>query len=77
MGFEPNVAASRVETVNEFVDCMKGTVEEAKAALTKAKEDMASVSLTTQTHDITTTHTPTCAPTRAHAHSPTATTKDM
>jgi transposase InsO family protein len=28
MGFEPNVAASRVETVNEFVDRMKGTVED-------------------------------------------------
>ena len=41
MGFEPNSAASQVETVNEFVDHMKGTLEEAKAALTKAKEDMA------------------------------------
>jgi hypothetical protein len=30
-----------VETVNEFVDCMKGMVKEARAALTKTKEDMA------------------------------------
>jgi hypothetical protein len=30
-----------VETVNKFVDWMKGTIEEVKATLTKAKEDMA------------------------------------
>jgi hypothetical protein len=41
------------------------------------------VSLTTQTHDITTTHTPTRAPLRharaperAHTHSPMTTTED-
>jgi hypothetical protein len=41
MGFEPDLEPSRVESVNEFVDRMKSTLEEAKAALRKAKDDMA------------------------------------
>ena len=41
MGFEPHQPPSRVEAVNEFTDRMKSTLEEAKSALTKAKDDMA------------------------------------
>jgi len=41
MGFEPNVEPSRNEAVNEFVDRMKSTLEEAKSALRKSKDDMA------------------------------------
>jgi hypothetical protein len=41
MGFEPNVEPSRNEAVNEFVDWMKSTLEEAKSALQKSKDDMA------------------------------------
>ena len=41
MGFEPGQHQSRVESVNEFKDRMKDTLEEAKAALTKSKDDMA------------------------------------
>jgi hypothetical protein len=41
MGFEPNVEPSRNEVVNEFVDQMKSTLEEAKSALRKSKDDMA------------------------------------
>ena len=40
MGFEPDQPRSRVESVNEFKDWMKDTLEEAKAALAKSKEDM-------------------------------------
>jgi transposase InsO family protein len=40
MGFEPQLT-SNVESVNEFRDRMKNSLEEAKAALTKAKEDYA------------------------------------
>jgi transposase InsO family protein len=40
MGFEPR-EASKVEAVNDFVTRMKGALEEARAALTKAKDDMA------------------------------------
>lgn len=40
MGFEP-IARSRMETANEFVDRMKKSLEEAKCALAKAKDDMA------------------------------------
>ena len=40
MGFEPHQAEYRVETVNEFKDQMERSLEEAKAALTKAKDDM-------------------------------------
>jgi len=40
MGFEPKQPA-RIEAVNEFTDQMKLALEEAKAALNKAKDDMA------------------------------------
>jgi transposase InsO family protein len=40
MGFEPNQPPSRVESVNEFTERMKSTLEEAKAALAKSKDDM-------------------------------------
>ena len=41
MGFEPDQPDSHVETVNEFKDHMEASLEEAKSALTKAKDDMA------------------------------------
>ena len=41
MGFEPHVHPSDNQAVNEFVDKMKVAQEEAKAALAKAKDDMA------------------------------------
>ena len=41
MGFKPREPHSKVESVNEFKDHMASSLEEAKAALTKAKEDMA------------------------------------
>ena len=41
MGFEPNSEPSPKEAVNEFVDRMKSTLEEAKSALAKSKEEMA------------------------------------
>jgi len=41
MGFEPDQPRSRVESINEFKDQMKDTLEEAKAALAKSKDDMA------------------------------------
>jgi len=41
MGFEPATAPSRLESVNEFKSRMEATLEEAKAALGKAKDDMA------------------------------------
>ena len=40
MGFEPQTP-SRIESANEFTDRMKLALEEAKAALNKAKDDMA------------------------------------
>ena len=40
MGFEP-LPPSRMETVNEFTDHMKSALEEARASLVAAKEDMA------------------------------------
>ena len=40
MGFEPRQPPSRLESVNEFTERMRTTLEEAKAALVKAKEDM-------------------------------------
>jgi hypothetical protein len=40
MGFEP-VAPSHLESVNEFVGRMKSATEEARAALIKAKDEMA------------------------------------
>lgn len=39
MGFEPQQPRSHVESVNEFADRMAKGLEEAKAALTKAKEE--------------------------------------
>jgi len=41
MGFEPNQPPSRLESVNEFKERMESTLEEAKAALAKSKDDMA------------------------------------
>jgi len=41
MGFEPHQPPSRVEAVNEFTNRMKDTLEEAKSALAKVKDDMA------------------------------------
>ena len=41
MDFEPEQSRSHLETVNEFMEWMKTTLEEAKAALTKSKDDMA------------------------------------
>jgi hypothetical protein len=41
MGFEPHQLPSKVEAVNEFTNQMRDTLEEAKSALTKAKDDMA------------------------------------
>jgi hypothetical protein len=41
MGFEPDQRPSKLEAVNEFVDRMKSTLDEARAALAKSKDDMA------------------------------------
>jgi hypothetical protein len=41
MGFEPRVPPSKLETVNEFKSRMSEALEESKAALKKAKDDMA------------------------------------
>jgi len=41
MGFELHQPPSHFEVVNEFMDRMKDTLEEAKLALAKAKDDMA------------------------------------
>jgi hypothetical protein len=41
MGFEPSQEPSQKETVNKFVSRMKSTLEEAKSALWKSKDDMA------------------------------------
>ena len=41
MGFEPDQAESRLETVNEFKTCMQRSLEEVWSALVKAKDDMA------------------------------------
>src|SRR6266568_8077188 len=41
MGFEPHQPQSKVEAVNEFTDQMKSALEEAKSALSKAKDNMA------------------------------------
>ena len=40
-GFEPHQPRSHMESVNEFKDRMTDTLEEAKAALAKSKDDMA------------------------------------
>jgi hypothetical protein len=39
MGFEPQQPRSKLESVNEFADHMAQGLEEAKAALTKAKDE--------------------------------------
>ena len=41
MGFELNAEPSPKEMANEFVDRMKSTLNEARAALRKSKDDMA------------------------------------
>ena len=41
MGFEPDQPRSQVESVNEFKEQVKDTLEEAKVALVKSKDDMA------------------------------------
>ncbi|KNZ72728.1 hypothetical protein J132_01932 [Termitomyces sp. J132] len=41
MGFEPQAHPSENNSVNKFVNQMRRAQEEAKAALVKAKEDMA------------------------------------
>ena len=41
MGFEPDQPRSRMESVNKFKDRMTDSLEEAKAALAKLKDDMA------------------------------------
>jgi Tfp pilus assembly protein PilE len=41
MGFEPNQRSSKLEAVNKFADRMKSSLNEARAALAKSKEDMA------------------------------------
>jgi len=40
MGFEPHQPWSRMESINEFKDRMTDTLDEAKAALAKSKDDM-------------------------------------
>jgi hypothetical protein len=40
MGFEPDQCPSNIESVNEFMEQMRSTLEEAKAALVKLKDDM-------------------------------------
>jgi hypothetical protein len=40
MGFEPDQRLSNIESVNEFTERMWSTLEEAKAALVKSKDDM-------------------------------------
>ena len=40
MGFEPDQPDSHVELVNEFKDHMEASLEKAKSALSKAKDDM-------------------------------------
>jgi hypothetical protein len=41
IGFEPQQPHSNLESVNEFAECMALGIEEAKAALTKAKDKYA------------------------------------
>jgi hypothetical protein len=41
MGFEPEVEPSRNQSANQLVEQMKSTLEEAKAAIWKSKDDMA------------------------------------
>jgi hypothetical protein len=41
MGFEPQQPHSNLESVNEFMECIALGIEEAKVALTKAKDEYA------------------------------------
>ena len=41
MGFEPSQQRSHLESVNELKECVDSALKEAKAALTKSKDDMA------------------------------------
>jgi len=41
MGFKPHQEDLQVETVNEFKDRMEKSLQEAKLALAKAKDNMA------------------------------------
>src|SRR6266700_2532040 len=41
MGFEPHQPSSKVEAVNKFTDQMKDSLEEARSALAKAKDEIA------------------------------------
>ena len=41
MGFEPDQHSSWVESVNEFTERMRSTLEEAKLDLAKSKDNMA------------------------------------
>jgi hypothetical protein len=45
MGFEPQQTRSTLETVNNFMDHMVQGLEEAKAALTKAKDEYTTVNM--------------------------------
>jgi hypothetical protein len=40
MSFEPQQPRSNLESVNEFTECMVLGIEEAKAALTKVKDEL-------------------------------------
>jgi hypothetical protein len=40
MGFEPNQCPSKLEAINKFANNMKSTLDEARAALAKLKDDM-------------------------------------
>jgi len=40
IGFEPSQVPSGLKTVNEFIERMKSTTEEAKSAIHKAQKDM-------------------------------------
>jgi len=40
MGFKPRQCPSRLEMVNEFTECIKETVKEAKATIWKVQEDI-------------------------------------
>jgi hypothetical protein len=41
MGFEPQQPCSKLESVNEFAECMAQGLEEEKVALTKTKDKYA------------------------------------
>jgi hypothetical protein len=41
MGFEPHRLCSKLESVNEFTECMAQGLEEARSAIAKAKDEYA------------------------------------